>query len=247
MHRSPVTRIVPSRPDVNKVTLAAAPIMGGVSTNRMKALDEIAKLAGEKPTTWEKPKFGDFEYWLAHNCNWISDEELRSDTEAYNAKRQLARETSHRFSKQRFSWVEQPRHEEPKDTEISMKLVSSFFDERLAKYWVFSFALAFTYSCKCFPVMLAISNCGLSSLSKWRSWMCIIFNVVSSILPLGSDLKNCLKSDLSETVSSSEFLGVGSCFLADDFPSARTNSIAATLCGTFSLPRLISETVSSIS
>ena len=72
-------------------------ILRGIPTERIKAIDEIAritgeKLAGEKPTHWQKPAFGDFEYWLAYHCDWICDKELKADTDAYNAKRQLARE-----------------------------------------------------------------------------------------------------------------------------------------------------------
>ena len=125
--RSP-RKITPSKPDPKKIAVAVAPIMRGGGGSRMKALDEIAKLSGKKPNAWEKPRFGDFEYWLAHNCGWISDDELQADTDAYKAKQQLALETSHRFSEARYTWNEQPRHEEPRDTgeyvpAVDMKLV----------------------------------------------------------------------------------------------------------------------------
>ena len=95
---------------------------------RVTALTEIAKLSGERPEHWAKPKFGEFEYWLAHNCGWITDEELKFDTEAFQAKRQLALETSHRFKMQRFTWEEGAQYKEPVDNgeycpQINMKLV----------------------------------------------------------------------------------------------------------------------------
>lgn len=121
--------IVPSRPNAQKIATAIAPIMRHACPSRIKSLDEIARLLGERPQQWKKPKFGDFEYWLGHQCGWITDEELESDTAAYEAKRQRSLQTSHRFATQRFTWMEEPRYKEPKDTgeyvpEISMKLVN---------------------------------------------------------------------------------------------------------------------------
>lgn len=118
----------PTRPDPKKIALAVAPIMRGASSQRVNTLETIAKLAGTRPELWEKPKFGDFEYWLAHNCGWISDEELRQDTSTYQAKKQLALQTSHRFAMNRFTWDEQPRFEAPEEgggyaPEVSMKLI----------------------------------------------------------------------------------------------------------------------------
>ena len=116
----------PSRPDPRKI--AVAPIIRGASSQRMNALDEIVKMAGAKPENWKKPKFGDFEYWLAHNCQWITDAELQADVDFYNANRERALETSHRFSKTRFTWGEQPRHEVPQDNgeyipSVNMRLI----------------------------------------------------------------------------------------------------------------------------
>ncbi len=125
---SPTVHPLPSRPDPKKIALAVAPIMRGASPDRISALNEIARLSGERPEAWEKPRFGDFEYWLAHQCGWIDDEELKSDTAQYQAKSKRALETSHRFSTQRFSWLETPRHQPPRGTgeyvpEMDMKLV----------------------------------------------------------------------------------------------------------------------------
>ena len=118
----------PSRPVANKIANAVAPIFRTAPASRITALTEIAKLSGERPDHWSKPKFGDFEYWLAHNCGWITDEELKSDTDAFQAKRQLALQTSHRFKHDRFTWEEGARYEEPADNgeycpQINMKLV----------------------------------------------------------------------------------------------------------------------------
>ena len=117
-----------SRPDPERIAMAVAPIMRGDSSARIKALDEIARLSGQRPESWVKPVFGDFDYWLGHKCGWISDAELEQDTASYQLKRKRALESSHRFSQQRFSWLETPRFEEPADNgeyvpEISMKLV----------------------------------------------------------------------------------------------------------------------------
>ena len=124
----PPIRITPTRPNPKKIAMAVAPIMRHAPTDRIKALDEIVRMAGKKPDAWKKPCFGDFEYWLAHNCGWISDEELKADTAAHEAKKQLALETSHRFSKNRYSWDETPRFEDPVDSgaytpQVNMKLI----------------------------------------------------------------------------------------------------------------------------
>ena len=105
-----------------------APIMRGYDPRRIQALDEIARLSGERPVQWQKPRFGNFEYWLGHQCGWISDSELQHDTRAFEEKRQKAIATSQRFSQQRFSWLEKPKHSEPSDTgeyvpQVNMKLV----------------------------------------------------------------------------------------------------------------------------
>ena len=118
----------PSSPVVRSRNLAVAPIIRGYCPNRLNALDEIAKLSGARPSNWKKPKFGQFEYWLGHNCGWISDEELQQDTINYQTKRNIAFEKSQRFSQRRFSWLESPKHEAPADTgeyipQIDMKLV----------------------------------------------------------------------------------------------------------------------------
>ena len=120
--------IKPSRPDPKKNAKAVVPILRGASPERMKALDEIARLSGDRPDEWTKPCFGDFEYWLAHKCGWISDDELAQDQAVYDRKRQVALESSHRFSIERYSWLETPRYEEPPETgeyvpAIDMKLV----------------------------------------------------------------------------------------------------------------------------
>ena len=95
---------------------------------RLNSLEEIAKLAGDRPSNWQKPQFGDFEYWLAYNCGWISDWELKQDTGDHRARQQRSLEASHRFSAKRFSWTEQPRYAEPVETdeyvpETNMKLI----------------------------------------------------------------------------------------------------------------------------
>lgn len=117
----------PTRP--NRQTKAAtAPIMKRVCPKRVAAIEKIAELAGERPKRWNKPRFGEFEYWLAHQCGWITDNELADDTAAYKAKQLLAKHTSHQFSLNRFSWVESPKFEDPPETaeyvpQLSMKLV----------------------------------------------------------------------------------------------------------------------------
>ena len=120
--------IRPSRPVSNKVAKAVAPMMRSAPTDRINSLEEIAKLAGDRPPNWQKPQFGDFEYWLAHNCGWISDVELEQDTDDHRARQQRSLEASHRFSAKRFSWTEQPRFAEPVETdeyvpETNMKLI----------------------------------------------------------------------------------------------------------------------------
>jgi len=120
--------IKPSSPNPQKIALAAAPITRGFSSQRINSLDQIAKLAGEKPDGWTKPEFGSFDYWLARNCNWISHEELQVDSAAYEDRRRRAIQTSHRFSLKRFTWSEEPVFEEPEDTgeyvpQVDMKLV----------------------------------------------------------------------------------------------------------------------------
>lgn len=118
----------PSRPASNKVAQAVAPIIRTASTDRVNSLEEIAKLAGDRPPNWQKPQFGDFEYWLAHNCGWISDAELEQDSDGHRARQQRSLEASHRFSAKRFSWTEQPRYAEPAEAdgyvpETNMKLI----------------------------------------------------------------------------------------------------------------------------
>lgn len=118
----------PTRPVSRRINSPVAPIMRPAQTGRIRALDEIAKLAGERPEHWTKPRFGEFEYWLAHNCGWISDEELNTDTTAFQTRQKRALVTSHRFRMQRFSWEEGAHLEEPRETgeyvpEVNMKLV----------------------------------------------------------------------------------------------------------------------------
>lgn len=118
----------PSRPNPQKIAMAVAPILRGASIDKIRALDEIARLAGDKPSHWQKPKFGDFEYWLAHNCGWISDEELQDDADEDQAKRNRALQSSHRFSEQRYSWMVPPHHEPPEEKgdyapAVDMKLI----------------------------------------------------------------------------------------------------------------------------
>jgi len=121
--------IRPSRPVSSKIAKAVAPMMRTAPTDRINSLEEIAKLVGGRPVNWQKPQFGDFEYWLAHNCGWISDSELEQDTENHRARQQRSLEASHRFSAKRFSWTEQPRYAEPVETdeyvpETNMKLIN---------------------------------------------------------------------------------------------------------------------------
>lgn len=125
----PPNTIKPSRPNSRKIAAAIAPILKSPPMERLKALDEIVHLAGEKPNDWKKPNYGDFEYWLAHNCGWISNAELKSDTAAYEAKKRLALETSHRFSSTRYTWIAESRYEEPVDRgdytpQVNMKLIN---------------------------------------------------------------------------------------------------------------------------
>ncbi len=120
--------IKPSNPDPAKIAGAAAPIFRSMDPTRVKAIDEIAKLSGSRPDHWKKPRYGEFEYWLAHQCGWITNLELTQDEAAYMAKRKRSLETSHRFSRQRYSWIETPRHEEPVDNgeyipSVDMKLI----------------------------------------------------------------------------------------------------------------------------
>ena len=118
----------PSRPTGHSREQMVAPIMRSACPKRINALDEIAKLSGERPANWQKPSFGEFEYWLGHNCGWITDTELQIDREKYELKRQTAVDTSQRFSQQRFSWLETPQHADPTETDeyvpqINMKLI----------------------------------------------------------------------------------------------------------------------------
>lgn len=126
--KRPAPVIKPSRPNPQKIALAAAPITRALSSQRINALEQIVKLAGEKPDDWVKPEFGTFDYWLARNCKWIGDEELQADTDVHEERRRRAIQTSHRFSARRFTWSEEPIHDEPEDTEeyvpqVGMKLV----------------------------------------------------------------------------------------------------------------------------
>ncbi len=119
--------IRPYRPDPKKMA-AIAPIMRGVSPKRMNAIEQIATQAGDRPDEWKKPNFGDFEYWLAHRCGWITDEELTNDTDSHRERSALALATSHRFSKQRFTWDEKPKYEEPPEAneyipQVNMKII----------------------------------------------------------------------------------------------------------------------------
>ena len=118
----------PSHTVSNTIAKAVAPILRTTSNERINSLEQIAKLAGVRPTNWKKPPFGDFEYWLAHNCGWISDVELEQDTEDHRAQQKRSLEASHRFSAHRYSWTEQPRYAEPAETEeyvpaTNMKLI----------------------------------------------------------------------------------------------------------------------------
>lgn len=102
--------------------------MRTVEPGRVSAIERIANAAGERPEHWEKPCFGDFEYWLAHRCGWITDEELAADTHSHQKKSELALRTSHRFSHQRFTYDERARYEEPPETDeyipqVNMKLI----------------------------------------------------------------------------------------------------------------------------
>lgn len=99
-------------------------LMRGASTEKISSLDKIAELAGERPAGWAKPKYGDFDYWLARKCGWIGDDELKFDYDAHISMCERARDTS-----TKYRWDEVPRYEAPKDTdeyvpEISMKLVN---------------------------------------------------------------------------------------------------------------------------
>lgn len=121
------SRIRPNRPCPKKIA-AIAPIMRGVSIKRMDTIEQIAAKSGERPDDWQKPRFGDFEYWLAHRCGWISDEELALDTHSHRERSALALAASHRFSKQRFTWDEKPKYEEPAETneyipQVNMKII----------------------------------------------------------------------------------------------------------------------------
>lgn len=123
---NPVVR--PSRPVPHKIAKAVAPLMQTAPMQRINSLEEIARLAGDRPPNWQKPRFGDFEYWLAHNAGWISDAELEQDTDDHRARQQRSLEASHRFSAKRFSWTEEPRFAEPAETdeyvpETNMKLI----------------------------------------------------------------------------------------------------------------------------
>lgn len=125
--RAPIA-LKPSRPNTQKIAAAVPAIHRTVPMERINALDEIVQLAGDRPKNWTKPKYGEFEYWLAHECGWISSTELNADTAAYEAKKRLALETSHRFTGSRFSWTEKPKYEEPVDRgeyipQVNMKLI----------------------------------------------------------------------------------------------------------------------------
>ena len=82
--------IKPSRPIGNRNATAVARIFQVTPTAWVTGLKEIAKLFGERPEFWSKPKFGDFDYWLAQYCGWITKGEPKSATDAFQAKRQFA-------------------------------------------------------------------------------------------------------------------------------------------------------------
>ena len=111
----------PCRKRIEEAT--ANMLIRGVSKEKMNSLDEIAKLAGQRPPEWKKPKYGDFEYWLARNCGWITDEEIKADYDAYQELREKGRNSG-----LKYTWEEEPRYEQPKDTgeyipEMNMKLI----------------------------------------------------------------------------------------------------------------------------
>lgn len=124
--QTPKTPYIPplTRPSRARTEQAAANIlMRKASTPRINNLDAIAKLAGDRPPEWVKPRYGDFEYWLARNCGWITDTEINTDYADHQAMRIRARNTS-----LKYKWDTEPRYKAPKDTgeyapELNMKLV----------------------------------------------------------------------------------------------------------------------------
>lgn len=113
-----------TRPSRQKMEQCAANILlRKASLPRINSLDKIAELAGTRPPEWTKPRYGDFEYWLARNCGWITDEEINEDYGADQAWRERSRNTSIKYR-----WDEPPRYNTPKDTgdyapEVNMRLV----------------------------------------------------------------------------------------------------------------------------
>lgn len=89
----------------------------------LSSLEQIGQLAGQRPPEWKKPAYNSFEYWLACNCHWLTQEEIQTDKQAYEKRSLRALQTSHRFK-----WDEEPRFEDPKETgeytpEMDMKLI----------------------------------------------------------------------------------------------------------------------------
>jgi len=98
-------------------------LLRGVSDKKIRALDAIVELAGKRPDGWNKPRYGDFDYWLARNCGWIGDDELKTDYNNYQALRQKARNSA-----LKYRWEEGQRYDAPKETdefipEVNMRLI----------------------------------------------------------------------------------------------------------------------------
>lgn len=106
--------------------IAKRKIVNNTSRQELNAWDQIAKLAGQKPQYWVKPKYGTLEYCLAHNCGWISESEFQADKALQEERSKRARRTSHR--PKNWGFEDELRYEQPKETdeyipEMSMKLI----------------------------------------------------------------------------------------------------------------------------
>lgn len=82
---------------------------------KLNTWDQIAKLAGQKPQYWIKPKFGTLEYCLAEHCGWISESEVQADEALHKERSERARRTSHR--PKNWGFDDELRYEQPIETE----------------------------------------------------------------------------------------------------------------------------------
>jgi hypothetical protein len=59
-------------------------------------LETLVEVAGDRPESFEKPKFGTPEYWLAYRVGWIPEQEVATDKTRYDERRRTSLRTCHR-------------------------------------------------------------------------------------------------------------------------------------------------------